>query len=126
MTPRPVKYFFTFLILLLVTTAAFSQKEFFRSQQVFTKEQLSSFYSSVTIHDGLVIFNANNYTTCCYNKKTGKQVWLFNTNQKSNTPPGPAEIKIKTGNNKLLLHKDMEAGHGGASGRFKVLKDRAR
>ena len=126
MNSKPVKHFFAFLFLLFVSTSAFPQKEFFRSQQVFTKEQLSSFYSSVTIHDGLVIFNANNYTTYCYNKKTGKQVWLFNTNQKSNTPPGPAEIKIKTGNNKLLLHKDMEAGHGGASGRFKVLKDRAR
>ena len=34
--------------------------------------------------------------------------------------------EMKTGNNKLLLHTDMEAGHGGASGRFKVLKDRAR
>jgi oligopeptidase B len=32
----------------------------------------------------------------------------------------------KTGNNILLLHTDMEAGHGGASGRFKALKDRAR
>ncbi len=34
--------------------------------------------------------------------------------------------EMKTGNNKLLLHTDMEAGHGGASGRFKALKDRAR
>ena len=30
---------------------------------------------------------------------------------------------LKTDNNKLLLHCDMEAGHGGASGRFKRLKD---
>ena len=34
--------------------------------------------------------------------------------------------EIKTDNNKLLLYTNMEAGHGGASGRFKVLKDRAR
>ena len=34
--------------------------------------------------------------------------------------------EMKTDKNKLLLHTDMEAGHGGASGRFKVLKDRAR
>ncbi len=34
--------------------------------------------------------------------------------------------EMKTDKNKLLLHTDMEAGHGGASGRFKALKDRAR
>ena len=34
--------------------------------------------------------------------------------------------EMKGGNNVLLLHTDLEAGHGGASGRFKVLKDRAR
>ena len=33
---------------------------------------------------------------------------------------------IKTDNNKLFLYTNMEAGHGGASGRFKALKDRAR
>lgn len=33
---------------------------------------------------------------------------------------------LKTDNNKLLLYTNMEAGHGGASGRFKALKDRAR
>ncbi|MEY2916527.1 MAG: hypothetical protein RIS73_241, partial [Bacteroidota bacterium] len=34
--------------------------------------------------------------------------------------------ELKTDKNILLLHTDMEAGHGGASGRFKALKDRAR
>jgi oligopeptidase B len=34
--------------------------------------------------------------------------------------------EMKTDNNKLLLYTNMEAGHGGASGRFKVLRDRAR
>ncbi len=34
--------------------------------------------------------------------------------------------EMKTDNNKLLLFTNMEAGHGGASGRFKALKDRAR
>ncbi len=32
----------------------------------------------------------------------------------------------KTDKNILLLHTDMEAGHGGASGRYKALRDRAR
>lgn len=31
--------------------------------------------------------------------------------------------ELKTNNNKLLFHIDMEAGHGGASGRFESLKE---
>ena len=31
--------------------------------------------------------------------------------------------ELKTNNNKLLLHTDMDAGHGGASGRFESLKE---
>jgi oligopeptidase B len=34
--------------------------------------------------------------------------------------------EYKTDKNILLLHTDMEVGHGGASGRFKSLKDKAR
>jgi oligopeptidase B len=33
---------------------------------------------------------------------------------------------MKTDSNKLFLYTNMEAGHGGASGRFKPLKDKAR
>jgi oligopeptidase B len=33
---------------------------------------------------------------------------------------------MKTGDNLLLMHTDMEAGHGGASGRYKPLTDKAR
>ena len=33
---------------------------------------------------------------------------------------------LKTDDNILLLHTDMDTGHGGASGRYKSLKDRAR
>ena len=34
--------------------------------------------------------------------------------------------ELKTDDNLLLLHTDMDSGHGGASGRFKSLKDTAR
>ncbi len=34
--------------------------------------------------------------------------------------------ELKTGDNLVLLHTDMESGHGGASGRFKSLWDTAR
>jgi len=33
--------------------------------------------------------------------------------------------ELKTGNNKLLFKINMDAGHGGASGRFDYLKDKA-
>ena len=33
---------------------------------------------------------------------------------------------LKTDNNILLMHTNMEAGHGGASGRFDALKEIAR
>ncbi len=38
-----------------------------------------------------------------------------------------AKLRVmKTGSNKLFLYTNMEAGHGGASGRYKPLKDKAR
>ena len=86
MKPKPVKQIFIFLFLLLNTAAGYSQKEFFRSQQVFTKEQMSSFYSSVSIHDELVIFNANDYYLYAYNKKDGSLKWAVETNYKSTIP----------------------------------------
>ncbi len=73
-------------ILLLLTTAAYSQKEFFRSQQVFTKENMNNFYSSVTIFDSLVIFNANDYYLYAYNKNNGSLKWSTETSYKSNVP----------------------------------------
>ncbi|NER16707.1 S9 family peptidase [Spongiivirga citrea] len=33
--------------------------------------------------------------------------------------------ELNTGNNKILLHTNMETGHGGASGRFEALKETA-
>jgi oligopeptidase B len=34
--------------------------------------------------------------------------------------------ELKTDSNVLFLHTNMEAGHGGASGRFEALKETAR
>jgi oligopeptidase B len=34
--------------------------------------------------------------------------------------------ELKTDKNRLLMHTNMEAGHGGASGRFNALKETAR
>jgi hypothetical protein len=72
---------------LLITTTCFAQKEFFRSKQVFTKDELSKFISSITIHDDLVIFNANDYQLYAYNKKDGSLKWSVETSFKSSTAP---------------------------------------
>ncbi len=83
MKPIPVKHFLASSIFILMATSAFPQKEFFRPQQVFTKEQMSNFYSSITIHEELVIFNANDYQLYAYNKKYGSLKWSVETNYKS-------------------------------------------
>jgi PQQ enzyme repeat len=70
----------------LYNTAAYSQKEFFRSKQSFTQEQLSNSYSSITIHDDLVIFNANDYHLYAYNKVDGSMKWSVKTSYKTSVP----------------------------------------
>lgn len=80
------KHFFAITILLFITSAAFTQKEFFRSQQVFEKAQLDKFYSSITIHDSLVLFNANDYTLYAYNKNSGVLKWVYETSYKTTIP----------------------------------------
>ncbi len=79
--------FFTLTLILLLRAPAYSQTEFFSSKIAFTENQLEKFNSAFTVSGNHVIFNANDYTTYCYNKLTGKQVWLFHTNRKSNNPP---------------------------------------
>ncbi len=98
-------YFFALSLLLFFTTAGYSQKEFFRSQQVFTEEQMSNFYSSVTIHDGLVIFNANDYHLYAYNKKDGSLKWSVETNYKSTIPVFVQDGIIYAGISKKEVHQ---------------------
>ena len=105
MKPKSIKQIFIFLFLLFVTTTAFSQKEFFRSQQTFTKEQMSSFYSSVTIHDSLVIFSANDYQLYAYNKKDGSLKWSVETNYKSSIPVFVQDSIIYAGISKKEKHQ---------------------
>ena len=75
------------LTLALITVTGYAQTEFFSSKIAFTETQLEKFNSSFTVSGNHVIFNANDYTSYCYNKHTGEQVWLFITNRKSNNPP---------------------------------------
>ena len=80
------EHFFTLIVLLFITSAAFSQKEFFRSQQVFKEGQLEKFYSSITISDSIILFNANDYYLYAYNKNNGKLKWSFKNNYKTSVP----------------------------------------
>ena len=73
-------------LVLLWAASTFAQKEFFRSQQAFTKEQLNKFFSSVAIHDSLVLFNANDYYLYAYNKNNGLLKWRYNTVYKTTVP----------------------------------------
>jgi hypothetical protein len=80
------KYFFTSTILLLLSSASFAQKELFRSQQVFKEGQLDKFYSSITIHDSIILFNANDYHLYAYNKNNGSLRWSYKNNYKMVVP----------------------------------------
>ncbi len=71
--------------LLLLTLSASAQKEIFRSAQKFTDSQLENFYSSVTIHDSMVYFKANDYTLYAYNKIDHQQAWKYYMKYKSNS-----------------------------------------
>ena len=76
-----------FCIGMFVSNISFSQTAFFSTKIEFTKTHLQEFNSAFTVSGNNVIFNANNFTTYCYNKQTGKQVWLYITSRKSNKPP---------------------------------------
>jgi len=92
-------------VLLFMVNRIYSQKEFFHSQQVFTQEQLSNFYSSITIHEGLVIFNANDYQLYAYNKKDGSLKWSVETNYKSSIPVFVQDNIIYAGISKNETHQ---------------------
>jgi hypothetical protein len=73
-------------ILLFIASSCFSQKEFFRSQQTFNDNELNKFFSSITIHDSLVLFNATDYTLYTYNKNSGVLKWSYETGYKTTIP----------------------------------------
>ena len=86
MNPLLKKISFTSTILLFIISIAFSQKEFFRSQQVYKEGQLDKFYSSITIHDSILLFNANDYHLYAYNKNNGSLKWAYKNNYKTVVP----------------------------------------
>ncbi len=75
------------VVVFFFSNTSFSQKEFFRSQQSYTTDQLNNFYSSFTIEGDRVVFIANDYNIYSYNRHTGKQQWKTSASYKSNVAP---------------------------------------
>lgn len=102
------KLFSVLALLMLLAFSAFSQKELFRSQQVFTEGQLDKFYSSITIHDSIILFNANDYHLYAYNKHNGSLKWSFKTNYKTVIPVFVADNIIYTATSKNEEQKAIQ------------------
>ncbi|HEX2683793.1 MAG TPA: PQQ-binding-like beta-propeller repeat protein [Ferruginibacter sp.] len=86
MKPFVLNCLHTICLLLVFIGTGYAQKEFFRSNQVFTEDERSKLYSSVTLTDSLVIFNAIDYKLYAYDKYNGSLKWSYPTNFKTNQP----------------------------------------
>jgi hypothetical protein len=75
------------LAAVLMPASLYSQTVFFKSQQAFSGSQLNEFYSSISIHDDLLFFNASDYNLYAYNKKDGSLKWTCEASYKSNQAP---------------------------------------
>ncbi len=89
-------------------------KTFFSSNITFTDKNLISFYSSFTIDNDRVIFNANNYKIYSYNKLTGTENWEVDVNLKTNKPPFFYGSSVIVGNytNKKQNNLQLELNSG--------------
>jgi hypothetical protein len=70
-------------LFVLLCNLSYSQKEFFRSKQSFTPEQLSIFYSSISLHGDQLLFIANDYNLYAYKRSTGEQQWVSSLGYKT-------------------------------------------
>lgn len=98
-----MKQIAVFTILIISAFTGFSQQLFFKSAQIFSKEEMGSFFASATIADSLLLFNAPNYQLYAYHKKDGSFLWTYNLRSKSNLPPFAAQNSIwANGNNEVV------------------------
>lgn len=79
---------------LLFSNSILSQTEFFNSKIDFPTEQLDNFYSSISMDNTQVYFNANDYYVYAYDKKTGLLNWSHYLAKKSNNAPVPTQTSI--------------------------------
>jgi hypothetical protein len=104
----------TWFLLLLFPVSSFCQKEFFRSTQSLDSSRLANFYSSVSIHDGILLFLANDYTMYAYDRSSAQQKWAVYTGYKTNQAPCVSGKKLFTGiyedRSEIAAMFDVETG----------------
>lgn len=85
-------------------SAIHAQQVFFRSAQVFDKQQLELFYSSVTLQGNLLLFNGNDYQLYAYDRSSGRLQWQHSLGWKSNRAPFFVDSVIwaQKGDNKMI------------------------
>src|SRR6187431_3260937 len=75
------------LCFFLFSVIAFAQTEFFKSKLLLSEEQLTDFYSSISVDSMQVYFNANDKYIYAHDKKTGILNWSYYSGAKSNNAP---------------------------------------
>lgn len=76
-----------FGVAFLCTAISHSQSVFFKSSQTIEQRHLAPFYSSVTLHDSLVLFNAVDYQLYAFDGNSGAEKWSYNLGRKSDAGP---------------------------------------
>lgn len=76
-----------FLCFFLFSTIALAQTEFFKSKLVLSEDNLTDFYSSISIDSTQIYFNANDKYIYAHDKKTGILNWSYYTAAKVNNAP---------------------------------------
>jgi hypothetical protein len=105
-----MKYYIILPAFLLWSIDSISQKVFFTSKQQFSKEQLSVFYSSISVSDNRVLFNAADHKLYLYDKQGDSLLWTHDLKYKSNVPPLLSNSVILVTGNKGVLYIDANSG----------------
>jgi hypothetical protein len=74
-------------IFLFCASNSIAQTVFFQSAQSYSKKEMETFYSSISLQNNLLLFNAPDYGLYAYDKASGKQLWHYDLQRKSNKPP---------------------------------------
>lgn len=82
-----MKKFFSTLCLLLLLNLSYAQTVFYTSPVTYTKEELYSFYSSLSLQGGYILYNAPDYKLYAISAATHKEEWSYDLNYRSTISP---------------------------------------